>query len=85
MGLQKYTDKMLEATEYRSEEVMLNLYMTFVRLQLEYFCAEDAALDGVWSDYWILRFLVNLAGYATIIIPGYLLVQYFKKSSYLET
>ncbi|XP_059501699.1 adenosine 3'-phospho 5'-phosphosulfate transporter 1 [Stegostoma tigrinum] len=48
-------------------------------------CAEDAALDGVWSDYWILRFLVNLTGYATIIIPGYLLVQYFRKSDYLET
>ncbi|XP_078391494.1 adenosine 3'-phospho 5'-phosphosulfate transporter 1 [Cetorhinus maximus] len=47
--------------------------------------AQDSDLDGAWSDFWILRFFINLAGYATIILPGYLLVQYFKRKNYLET
>ncbi|XP_067884391.1 adenosine 3'-phospho 5'-phosphosulfate transporter 1 isoform X2 [Heterodontus francisci] len=47
--------------------------------------AEDSAVEGVWSDFWILRFFVNISGYATIILPGYLLVQYFKRINYLET
>ncbi|XP_041043719.1 adenosine 3'-phospho 5'-phosphosulfate transporter 1 [Carcharodon carcharias] len=47
--------------------------------------AQDSDLDGAWSDFWILRFFINLAGYTTIILPGYLLVQYFKRKNYLET
>ncbi|XP_061742875.1 adenosine 3'-phospho 5'-phosphosulfate transporter 1 [Nerophis ophidion] len=41
-------------------------------------------LDG-WREVWFLRFLVNLLGYSTIIIPGFLLVRYFKRANYLET
>ncbi|KAM6905869.1 adenosine 3'-phospho 5'-phosphosulfate transporter 1 [Lycodopsis pacificus] len=45
---------------------------------------ESSLLDG-WHDVWILRFLVNVLGYSTIIIPGYFLISYFKRTNYLET
>lgn len=47
--------------------------------------AEELSLLEGWQDVWLFRFLVNLLGYATIIIPGYLLIRYFKRTSYLET
>jgi len=37
-----------------------------------------------WTNFWLLRLLLNLAGYATVIIPGYLLVCYIRKSGYLN-
>ncbi|XP_072105036.1 adenosine 3'-phospho 5'-phosphosulfate transporter 1 isoform X1 [Mobula birostris] len=46
--------------------------------------AEDPHPDEVWTDFWVVRFVINLAGYATILLPGYLLVQYFKRTNYLE-
>ncbi|XP_061603104.1 adenosine 3'-phospho 5'-phosphosulfate transporter 1 [Cololabis saira] len=48
--------------------------------------AADASslLDG-WQDVWLFRFLLNILGYSTIIVPGYLLINYFKRSNYLET
>ncbi|KAM4694616.1 adenosine 3'-phospho 5'-phosphosulfate transporter 1 [Discoglossus pictus] len=41
--------------------------------------------QDVWGDFWLVRFLVNVAGYGTIVVPGYLLIQYFKRKNYLET
>lgn len=38
-----------------------------------------------WQDVWIFRLFLNVLGYATIIIPGYLLFSYFKRVNYLET
>ncbi|KAG8123416.1 hypothetical protein E2320_018891 [Naja naja] len=38
-----------------------------------------------WGDFWLLPFLVNAAGYASILVPGFLLIQYFKRKNYLET
>ena len=38
-----------------------------------------------WTQLWFFRFLVNAAGYASFMVPGYLLVQYFKRKNYLET
>lgn len=38
-----------------------------------------------WGDFWLFRFLVNAAGYASIVVPGFLLIQYFKRKNYLET
>ncbi|XP_028295474.1 adenosine 3'-phospho 5'-phosphosulfate transporter 1 [Gouania willdenowi] len=46
---------------------------------------EDPAVLNGWHDVWIFRFLVNMVGYSTIIIPGYLLISYFKRSNYSET
>uniref|UniRef100_A0A8C0DUE1 Solute carrier family 35 member B2 n=1 Tax=Balaenoptera musculus TaxID=9771 RepID=A0A8C0DUE1_BALMU len=38
-----------------------------------------------WTHLWFFRFLVNAAGYASFMVPGYLLVQYFRRKNYLET
>ncbi|XP_008395711.1 adenosine 3'-phospho 5'-phosphosulfate transporter 1 [Poecilia reticulata] len=46
--------------------------------------AEDSSLLNSWHDVWFFRFLVNMLGYATIIIPGYFLISYFKRSNYLD-
>uniref|UniRef100_A0AAY4CAS7 Adenosine 3'-phospho 5'-phosphosulfate transporter 1 n=1 Tax=Denticeps clupeoides TaxID=299321 RepID=A0AAY4CAS7_9TELE len=47
--------------------------------------AEGASLLDDWQDVWLFRFLLNVLGYATIIVPGYLLIGYFKRANYLET
>lgn len=47
--------------------------------------AEESSLLADWHDVWLFRFLVNMLGYSTIIIPGYLLICYFKRINYLET
>lgn len=46
---------------------------------------EEASLLDGWQEFWLFRFLVNVLGYSTIIIPGYLLIRYFKRSNYLDT
>lgn len=38
-----------------------------------------------WTQLWFFRFLVNAAGYASFMVPGYLMVQYFRRKNYLET
>jgi len=35
--------------------------------------------------FWLLSLLLNLIGYATIFVPGYYVMQYVRKTSYLET
>uniref|UniRef100_A0AAV2KA29 Adenosine 3'-phospho 5'-phosphosulfate transporter 1 n=1 Tax=Knipowitschia caucasica TaxID=637954 RepID=A0AAV2KA29_KNICA len=45
----------------------------------------EASLLDSWQEFWLFRFLVNILGYSTIIIPGYLLIRYLKRSNYLET
>uniref|UniRef100_A0A6J0SWG5 Adenosine 3'-phospho 5'-phosphosulfate transporter 1 n=1 Tax=Pogona vitticeps TaxID=103695 RepID=A0A6J0SWG5_9SAUR len=45
----------------------------------------SAIHQDYWGDFWLFRFLVNAAGYASIVVPGFLLIQYFKKQNYLET
>lgn len=45
----------------------------------------DASLLGGWQDVWLFRLFLNVLGYATIIIPGYVLISYFKRVNYLET
>lgn len=43
------------------------------------------ALPESWTQLWFFRFLVNAAGYASFMVPGYLMVQYFRRKNYLET
>ncbi|XP_068198346.1 adenosine 3'-phospho 5'-phosphosulfate transporter 1 [Antennarius striatus] len=47
--------------------------------------AQETSLLGGWHDVWFFRFLVNMLGYSTIIIPGYLLIRYFRRINYVET
>lgn len=44
----------------------------------------SSVLEG-WQDMWLFKFLLNVLGYATILIPGYFLISYFKRINYLET
>lgn len=56
-------------------------------LQLFFPCAviaEDPLLMDGWHDVWFFRFLVNMLGYATIVVPGYFLISYLKRSNYLD-
>lgn len=46
---------------------------------------ESPPLLNSWYEFWFVRFLVNVLGYSTIIVPGYLLICYFKRINYLET
>lgn len=46
---------------------------------------EESSLLGGWHEVWLFRFLVNVLGYSTIIVPGYLLISYFKRTNYLDT
>ncbi|XP_071518754.1 adenosine 3'-phospho 5'-phosphosulfate transporter 1 [Panulirus ornatus] len=45
--------------------------------------AEESILTGL-MDTWIGSLTVNLLCYSTVFIPGYLIIQYFKKSQYIE-
>jgi len=40
--------------------------------------------DEVTSYAWIETLLVNVLGYASVIIPGFLIIQYLKQSHYSE-
>lgn len=37
------------------------------------------------SLFWLLSLVLNLIGYATIFVPGYYVLQYVRKTNYLET
>ncbi|XP_077341531.1 adenosine 3'-phospho 5'-phosphosulfate transporter 1 isoform X3 [Lithobates pipiens] len=47
--------------------------------------AAAAPAQYLWGEFWMVRFFLNIAGYGTILIPGYILIQYFKRKNYLET
>jgi len=36
------------------------------------------------SYVWIETLIINAFGYASVIVPGFLLIQYFKRSNYLQ-
>ncbi|PRD27157.1 UNVERIFIED_CONTAM: Slc35b2 [Trichonephila clavipes] len=37
-----------------------------------------------WTESWIFRLLINLLGYATVAVPGALLIRYFKDRKILD-
>lgn len=37
-----------------------------------------------WTEFWLARLTFNLLGYATIFIPGYLLIRYLRQIKYNE-
>lgn len=50
---------------------------------------EDSSIDIMYAldwtaDSWVARLLVNLAGYASVILPGYLCILYIRRTGYLE-
>ena len=36
------------------------------------------------KQFWLFRLLLNLLGYSTVIVPGYLLLRWLKNSDYLK-
>ena len=47
--------------------------------------AESSATIDKWTDFWIVRITLNLLSYATLVIPGYLVIRYVRNSNYLDT
>ena len=49
--------------------------------------AQSMGPDGTseWKDFWIARLFLNLLGYAIIVVPGYVVIRYVRKSKYLDT
>ncbi|KAH9507303.1 hypothetical protein Btru_056868 [Bulinus truncatus] len=46
--------------------------------------SQQAPKQEEWKDIWVVRLAFNLLGYATIFVPGFLLVRYLKKIKYNE-
>ncbi|PNF23605.1 Adenosine 3'-phospho 5'-phosphosulfate transporter 1 [Cryptotermes secundus] len=44
----------------------------------------DTAILSSFEGSWLFRLCLNILGYATIFVPGFLIFKYVKKSSYLE-
>ena len=38
-----------------------------------------------YMDLWVVRLAVNLLGYATIFVPGWLMIRYLRRVRYDET
>ena len=43
----------------------------------------DYTLGG-FTESWAASLTLNLLCYATVFVPGYFLIRYFKKSQYIE-
>lgn len=37
------------------------------------------------KDIWLVRLILNIAGYSTLFIPAYFIIKYLKKIKYNET
>ncbi|XP_077996724.1 adenosine 3'-phospho 5'-phosphosulfate transporter 1-like [Glandiceps talaboti] len=46
--------------------------------------SKRSAEEGSLLDFWVFRLLLNLAGYASIIIPAALVIRYIQKTNFLE-
>ncbi|XP_035667903.1 adenosine 3'-phospho 5'-phosphosulfate transporter 1-like isoform X1 [Branchiostoma floridae] len=44
---------------------------------------DGSSLAGL-TDFWVFRFLLNILGYASIVIPAAILIRYIKRSNFLE-
>ena len=44
----------------------------------------SAAVQGEWTDFWVTRLALNLMGYASIFVPGYILIRYLRNIKYNE-
>ncbi|VDI57606.1 solute carrier family 35 (adenosine 3'-phospho 5'-phosphosulfate transporter), member B2 [Mytilus galloprovincialis] len=84
--LQKMSDKvnMLKAA---SVAIMWFVILVIINVILPCVLGEESQSgDGThWMDFWVVRLLLNLLGYATIFVPGYLLMRYLRNIRYNET
>ena len=45
---------------------------------------DDTAVLSSFEGSWLFRLSLNILGYATIFVPGFLIFKYIKSSNYLE-
>ena len=45
----------------------------------------EVKVDVAYMDFWVVRLGLNLLGYATIFVPGIILVRYLRKINFNET
>ena len=68
--------------------MMLTVVFTFLVMTPIYISGEpdtnSTESGNAWKDFWVVRLLLNLFGYATIVIPGYLIISYVKRTGYLD-
>ena len=57
---------------------------TFIYGQTHSVKDPSANMEDSWSDFWMFRLFLNLLGYATIIVPGYLIIRHVRQSGYLD-
>lgn len=43
-----------------------------------------AELSNELLDSWVVNLFLMLLGYATVFVPGYLIIRYVKNSNYIE-
>lgn len=41
--------------------------------------------DDDWKEFWVVRLIINLLGYATIFVPGYLIIRHLRRTRYNES
>lgn len=41
-------------------------------------------LEKPWTDFWLIRLIMNLFGYATVMVPGFIIIVYVRMSNYLD-
>lgn len=68
-----------------------------MRKQLVYICTvhvilvHGSPLYGIsssiinnWSNYWFFRLMINILGYATVLVPGAIIIFVIKRTNYLD-
>ncbi|XP_071962547.1 adenosine 3'-phospho 5'-phosphosulfate transporter 1-like [Antedon mediterranea] len=40
--------------------------------------------DYQWTDFWLVRLIFNLLGYASVIFPAWIVIKYIRSSGYLD-
>jgi hypothetical protein len=46
--------------------------------------AQTLGLYNQWKDFWLTQLTLNIVGYASVIVPFYLMVSYLKRTQYFE-
>ncbi|RUS89657.1 hypothetical protein EGW08_002578 [Elysia chlorotica] len=41
--------------------------------------------DDDWKEFWVFKLALNLLGYATIFVPGYLIISHLRRNRYNES
>ena len=71
--------------------IIILVIITIASIQIHTADAADeapniAAKDPTyrWTDFWIVRLSLNILGYGSVCLPAWLIIQYVKRSGYLE-